>query len=691
MPPFDLDRALCGDLGVAERREWLVTNGLGGFACGTVAGTLTRRYHGLLFAARTPPVERTLLCPKIDTEVQYDDKTYALATDRWRGGVIAPQGYVHLIEFRLEGTVPVWALGCGDALLERRVWMEHGENRTYVSYRAVRARTPLRLTLHAFANHRDLHSVTHAGNWTMNVTATASGIRIVPFDGAMTIELRADRGTFAPEHIWYRDFDYPEERARGLDDSEDHLRVATFEAVLAQGETITLAVGDYELPAIDGAASLARRASRDGELLATWRAHQPDIAEPSDVAQRGYGAQRGDGTDRAPEWVKRLVLAADQFVVRRPLSDDPDALSVIAGYPWFGDWGRDTVIALPGLALATGRYAVARSILRTFARFVDGGMLPNYFPDGGEPAPYNTVDAALWYVEAVRRYVDATGDTATLAAIFPALRAIIDAYTEGTRFGIRVDPADGLVRAGEPGVQLTWMDAKVGNWVVTPRTGKPVEVNALWINALRACAAFAQRLGEEPLPFTVAATRAEASFERFWSAQHGWCFDVIDGPDGVDASLRPNQLFAVSLPIDVLDAARRRAIVDVCTSRLWTPAGLRSLDPADPRYAARYGGDQRARDGAYHQGTVWTWLAGPFALAHLRVHGDPAASAALLDACASGLTADAIGTLAEIADGDPPFAARGAFAQAWSVATVLDAWTQIADAARATAADLTTN
>lgn len=678
---------------MAECREWIVANGLGGFACGTVAGTLTRRYHGLLFAARTPPVGRTLLCPKIDTEVHYDGATYALATDRWRGGAITPQGYVHLAGFRLDGTVPVWSFACGDALLERRVWMEHDANRTYVSYRAVRARVPLRLVLHAFANHRDLHAVTHAGDWTMDVTATASGIRIVPFDGAITIELRADRGTFTPEHVWYRNFDYPEERARGLDDSEDHLRVATFETALAQGETITVAAGDHELPEIDGSAALARRAARDSELLAEWRKHG------GDAVQTACMTQRGSDVDGAPEWVQRLVLAADQFIVRRPLADDPEALSVIAGYPWFGDWGRDTAIALPGLALATGQYAVARSILRTFARYVDGGMLPNYFPDGGQPAEYNSVDAALWYVEAVRRYVDTTGDIATLAAIFPALRAIVEAHTTGTRFGIGVDPVDGLLRAGEPGVQLTWMDAKAGDWVVTPRAGKPVEVNALWINALRACAAFAQLLGDAPLPFAAAAERAEASFERFWSARHGWCFDVIDGPDGrdapgtngSDASLRPNQLFAVSLPIDVLDDARRRMIVDVCASRLWTPAGLRSLDPADPRYAARYGGDQRARDGAYHQGTVWTWLAGPFALAHLRAYGDAAASAALLEACASGLSADAIGTLAEIADGDPPFAARGAFAQAWSVATVLDAWTQLADATRSTARKLIEN
>jgi predicted glycogen debranching enzyme len=659
MPGLELDRALCGDLAVAEAREWIVTNGLGGFAAGTVAGTLTRRYHGLLFAARTPPVGRTLLCPKIDAEVGYDGAAYALATDRWRGGTIAPQGYVHLAGFGLEGTVPVWSFVCGDALLERRVWMEHDANLTYVRYRAVRARSPLQLTLRAFANHRDLHGATHAGGWTMQVDAAPGGIRVAPFAGAATIWIRAERGTVAPEYVWYRDFEYPAERERGLDDTEDHLRVATFVAELAQGETMTIAVADCELTSLDGDAALARRRDRDRELVAAWR---------TNTAGR-------DAT--APAWVEQLVLAADQFIVRRPLADDPEALSVIAGYPWFGDWGRDTAIALPGLTLATGRPALARSILRTFARFVDGGMLPNFFPDSGQPAQYNTVDAALWYVEAVRRYVEATGDGWTLVELWPALQAIVAAYTAGTRFGIGVDPADGLLRAGESGVQLTWMDAKAGDWVVTPRIGKPVEVNALWINALRACAAFATRLNHDPTPFASAAKRAEASFERFWNAGLGWCYDVIDGPGGADASLRPNQLFAISLPIEVLDATRRRAIVDVCASRLWTPAGLRSLDPHDPHYAGHYGGDQRSRDAAYHQGTVWTWLAGPFALAHARVYGDAAAGTALLELVAAGLTADAIGTLAEIADGDAPFAARGAFAQAWSVAAVLDGWNSV--------------
>ncbi|HEV3088049.1 MAG TPA: amylo-alpha-1,6-glucosidase [Candidatus Elarobacter sp.] len=664
---LDLDRPSCGDLAVSEQREWIVTNGLGGFAAGTVAGTLTRRYHGLLFAARTPPVERTLLCPKIDAEVRYENVTYALATDRWHDGTIAPRGYTLLTAFRLEATIPVWTFACGDAIVERRVWMEHDQNRTYVRHDVIRARTPVQLTLHAFANHRGLHGATHAGNWTMDVRATADGIRIVPFGGAMTIDLRADRGSFAAEHIWYRDFDYPVERARGLDDTEDHLRVGTFEATVAMGESMTIAVGDHELPPLDAEAAQARAIDRERELLAT--------------RSRRWNASTARNTNGAsePEWVSRLVLAADQFVVRRPLTDDPEASSVIAGYPWFGDWGRDTSIALPGLTLATGRYDIARRILTTFARFVDGGMLPNFFPDGGQPAEYNTVDAALWYVESVRRYVRASADAATVKELFPVLRGIVSAYTAGTRFGIRVDPADGLLRAGEPGVQLTWMDAKVGDWVVTPRIGKPVEVNALWINALRACAELAPLAGEEPLPFASAATRAEKGFERFWSAEHGWCFDVLDGPNGNEPALRPNQIFAVALPIDVLDEARRRAIVDVCSARLWTPAGLRSLPPGEPGYAGRYEGDEHARDAAYHQGTVWTWLAGPFALAHARVYGNRAASTAILAECASGLTADAFGTLGEIADGDPPFTARGAFAQAWSVATVLDAWSVLTE------------
>jgi predicted glycogen debranching enzyme len=374
-----------------------------------------------------------------------------------------------------------------------------------------------------------------------------------------------------------------------------------------------------------------------------------------------------------PAWIDQLVLAADQFLVRRPRADDPDGLSVIAGYHWFGDWGRDTMIALPGLTLATGRPEAARRILTTFARFVDGGMLPNVFPDAGQEPEYNTVDAALWYVEAVRAYHAATGDDAALRELFPALELIVRGYTAGTRYGIRVD-GDGLVTAGEPGVQLTWMDAKVGDWVVTPRIGKAVEINALWYNALVAMAGFARRLGRSTAAWEAMAERAAASFTRFWNAEAGYCYDVIDTPAGVDVTLRPNQILAVSLPESPLSPARQRAVVDACAARLLTSYGLRSLPPDHPRFRGHYGGDQWSRDGAYHQGTVWSWLLGPFALAHHRVYGDAAVARSFLRPLAAHLDDGCLGSIGEIFEGEAPFRPDGCVAQAWSVAETLRAW-----------------
>jgi predicted glycogen debranching enzyme len=372
--------------------------------------------------------------------------------------------------------------------------------------------------------------------------------------------------------------------------------------------------------------------------------------------------------------VRQLVLAADQFVARRPLADEPEGMTVIAGYHWFGDWGRDTMIALPGLALATGRPDLAARVLRTFARFLDRGMLPNRFPDQGEAPEYNTVDATLWWFEAVRATHAATGDDGLLKDLWPALEAVVDWHRRGTRYGIAVDPVDGLLRAGEPGVQLTWMDAKVGDWVVTPRVGKPVEINALWYNALRAMAGFARRLHGSVRDWEAAADRVRDAFERFWCEPAGHCYDVLEGPGGDDRSLRPNQVFAVALPESPLSADRQRRVVDACACHLLTSHGLRSLAPGDPAYRGAYGGDQTQRDGAYHQGTVWGWLLGPFALAHARAHGDRQAARALLEPLGHHLADYGVGSIAEIFDGEPPFAPRGCVAQAWSVAETLRAW-----------------
>jgi predicted glycogen debranching enzyme len=361
--------------------------------------------------------------------------------------------------------------------------------------------------------------------------------------------------------------------------------------------------------------------------------------------------------------------------VKRALPEEPDGRSIIAGYHWFGDWGRDTMIALPGLTLVTGRADVARKIILAFAQYVDAGMLPNNFPDAGGKPEYNTVDAALWYLEAVRQYFSASNDLGLVKKLFPVLAGIVDAHVKGTRYNIRVDPADGLLFAGAAGVQLTWMDAKVGDWVVTPRTGKPVEINALWINALRTVAEFARLLGKPVAGYEKLALKGVKNFQKFWNAERGCCYDVIEAPgSGNDAALRPNQIFAVSLLESALSKQQQKAVVDVCMTRLLTSHGLRSLAPGEPGYLGQYAGGPRERDAAYHQGTVWGWLLGPFALAHARVHGDRAAARALLEPMRHHLDDYGVGSIAEIFDGEAPFVPRGCPAQAWSVAETLRAW-----------------
>jgi len=648
-------RAVTGDLRAAERREWLCVNGIGGFASGTIAGTPTRRYHALLVAALKPPLGRTVMAASVHETVEYAGAEWPLFAARWVSGIVDPHGYRLIERFRLDGTTPVWTYACADALVEKCVWMEHGANTTHVRWRVLRAREPLTLRVKTLVNYRDYHATTRAGDWRMDVARVADGLRVIAFDGARPLLLLAPGADADAAHTWFRDFDLPRERERGLDHVDDELHAGTFRATLAPGAALTLTLSAEAAPAPDGDAAWQRRIEHESDVLARWTRAQPNA-------------------DTAPEWMRRLVLAADQFLVRRPLPDDPDGATVIAGYHWFGDWGRDTMIALPGLTLATGRTDVARKILMTFARFVDRGLLPNRFPDDGQAPEYNTVDATLWYFQAIRAYHAATGDDGLLKDLYPTLESILAWHRQGTRYGIRQDPTDGLLAAGEPGVQLTWMDAKVGDRLVTPRTGKPVEINALWYNALVAMTDFARRLRRPASDLGADATRVAAGFERFWNARDGWCYDVLDGADGHDATLRPNQIFAVSLPATPLSPERRRAVVDACARHLVTSYGLRSLAPFDPRFVARYGGDQGARDGAYHQGAVWGWLLGPFALAHFAAYGDADTARSFLTPMADHLTDHGLGSIAEIFDGEPPFAPNGCIAQAWSVAETLRAW-----------------
>jgi predicted glycogen debranching enzyme len=663
---IEFGREICGDLSSAETREWLVTNGIGGYASGTVAGLLTRRYHGLLVAALQPPLGRTLLLAKLDEVAVYNNLTYALHTNRWADGSVEPHGYRQIESFALEDTIPTWKFACADALLEKRIWMQQGANTTYIRYTLSRATQPLTVTLKAFVNYRDYHGSTQGNDWQMNVEQIEGGIKIVAFDKATPLYLSIDPGIATPAHNWHYGFDLAVERYRGLSDREDHLHAATFTVTLNLGESIVFVASTDPQPNLDGTEALKLHHDQELKLINLWKLNRSETINHSQ--------------DR-PDWIERLVLAADQFIVDRSVPNIPNGKTIVAGYHWFGDWGRDTMISLPGLTIATGRSSIARSILLTFAKYVDKGMLPNRFPDAGDVPEYNTVDATLWYFEAIRSYYDATADDDLLAELFPVLAEIIDWHCRGTRYNIHLDASDGLLYAGEAGVQLTWMDAKVGDWVVTPRIGKPIEINALWYCALRSMAKFARQIGKPYQEYDAIADRTLIKFSRFWNADTVYCYDVLDSPDGDDASLRPNQIFAVSLPgigtkgyAPLLTPTQQRAVVDTCGQQLLTSYGLRSLAPNHPQYQGHYGGNQLQRDGAYHQGTTWGWLLGAFVLAHLGVYGDRSQARQFLEPIGHHLLAHGLGTCSEIFDGDAPMTPRGCIAQAWTVAEVLRAW-----------------
>ncbi len=658
-PRVKFGREVCGNIDAAEAREWIVTNGIGGFASGTIAGCMTRRYHGLLIAALQPPVGRMQLVAGLDEVVRYAGTEYMLATDQWTSGAVDPKGFLNIQSFRLEGMTPVWTYALADALLEKRILMRQGENTTHVEYTLVRAGSAIEMDMKALVNYRDFHSSTHAGDWHMRIDPVEDGVKVVAFDRATPFYLQCPGATCEPRHEWYRGCFLPVEKERGLDDNEDHLFAALFRKKLTVGASVTFTATTEEETALDGGDARTKRSEHEANLIETWRTDNKKAAE-------------------CPNWLPQLVLAADQFIVKRSLPEHPDGRSIIAGYHWFGDWGRDTMIALPGLTLATGRADVARQILLAFAGYADAGMLPNNFPDAGGKPEYNTVDAALWYFEAVRQYFAATQDGRTLLQLFPTLADMIDAHVKGTRYNIHVDPADGLLYAGGPGVQLTWMDARAGDLVVTPRTGKPVEVNALWINALETIAEFARLLARPSGGYEKLSAKARKNFQKFWNEDRGCCFDVIDVPGvGNDASLRPNQIFGVSLPMSPLTEEQQKSVVDICAQHLLTSYGLRSLAPGEPGYQGHYSGGPRDRDAAYHQGTVWGWLLGPFVLAHLRVYGDRAEAMRFLEPLGISVHMYGLGTLGEIFEGDAPFTPHGCIAQAWTVGEVLRAMREI--------------
>lgn len=662
-PFIAFGREILGDLAAGLRREWLVTNGLGGYASGTLAGPNTRRYHGLLVAALAPPVERTVVVGSMVEWATYDGRRYSLFTCEYAGGVIDGRGYQYLQSFALEGALPMWTFALSDALVEKRIWMAYGASTTYVSYRLARGPRPLQLTVSPLVTYRDFHALTKRDQHNFAVETLPDGAMLYAFAGARPLIMRGSGASFTPEYTWFERFFHRVEAERGFGDTESDMLVpGAFHATLQPGETWTLVFSTEDAPDMNVDHVFATAQHRQNGLLLKAHAEQADPV------------------------VQQLVLAADQLVVarggegetdKRRAGEEEKGKTIIAGYHWFNDWGRDTMIALPGLTLTTGRADDAAVILRTFARYVADGLLPNNFPDSTGVIPgYNTVDATLWYVHAIRAYYQATGDRGLIDELLPLLQDIAERHIAGTRYGIHVDSSDGLLYAGEPGLQLTWMDARVGDHVITPRMGKPVEINALWYNLLRTLAEWLrERDAIAATRYEALATQARTSFQRrFIRLNQEHLADVVDTPTGDDWTLRPNQIFAVSLPFPLLEGETARRVVDSTARTLLTSYGLRSLDPDHPEYRGSYIGTPAERDSIYHQGPVWTWLIGAFAEAHYRVYRDRTAALTFLHPFSDHLHDACLGSISEILEGDPPHTPRGAVAQAWGVAEVLRVW-----------------
>jgi predicted glycogen debranching enzyme len=673
---IQFERETWSDLEAALRREWLETNGLGGFASSTIVGLNTRRYHGLLVAATKPPVGRLVLLSKLEETLLIDGRRFDLSANRYPG-VVHPQGFHYLKQFHLD-PFPVFTYEVEGIEMDKSVFMIHGENSAVIHYELRKNNRPevpknLRLEIRPLIAFRDYHGTTHENGAINPAVQESSGLAsVTPYHGLPSLHLAHNAIELRATGDWYRNLEYDAERERGLDCSEDLFNPFAL---------------CFDL-----------RLRRQASIIASTE--QRDVTQAVEY-RRAEITRRRKVLMAAPiedSFAQHLAVASDQYLVSRG-----DEKTVIAGYHWFGDWGRDTMIALPGLTLTTGKYEVARSILRTFAKHVDQGMLPNRFPEAGETPEYNTVDAALWFFEAARAYLAYTGDLEFIwDELYTVFVDVISWYARGTRYGIKVD-SSGLLASGELGVQLTWVDAKVGDWVVTPRRGKPVEIQALWYNALCIMEDLASRFGDEAARkrYRHMAAVAQWSFNRlFWNEKLGCLYDVVNGGPP-DPSIRPNQIFAVSLPHSILARDRARIVVEKVEEHLLTPFGLRSLAPSDRQYRGSYIGGPAERDGAYHQGTVWAWLLGPFITAYVKVNGRSEEARRQAQAWLSPLEshlADAgLGHVSEIFEGDAPHRPRGCIAQAWSVAEILrvyfedvrgfrpNPWHQAADHPRARA------
>ena len=667
-----LGRDVCNNLEKAEHSEWWLTNGLGGYAGGTVAGTLTRRYHGILISPLGGALQRHLLLAKVDAELVDGDRVISLHSNRWASGAIEPRGYLSIESFHLDGRMPVWRYSIDGLLLEARIWLERGKPSAYVAWRLLENPENRNITLRAriLVNVRDHHGNTQHEQCTLEISATENQLMVKQGD-LCTMYLNTRGAQIEMTKYWVEDFDLPRECERGLSDHDCHLCVGHITFPLQTDNWVGMVASLDESAPPSVTAAMESFIAHDESVLKQAKFIVAELFE-------------------VPTWVDQLILAADNFVIDIATDNMQQRTAIIAGYPWFGEWGRDTMISFPGLLLSTGRYRQARHLLSTYLPLVNQGMLPNYFPGDTETPQYNTVDAALWYIEAWRAYLEIENERSLLAEAWPKLQEIIHCYRDGTRYNIKMDTADGLIYAGEAGVQLTWMDAKVGDSVITPRIGKPVEVNALWYNALMTMAQLAYSLGheKESASYLTMAARTKEGFQHFINPVTGGLYDVLDSPDkthaieGKDERIRPNMIFAVSLHYSPLEVGAQHNVVKLCAKYLLTPYGLRTLCPEHADYRPNYEGDVWSRDSAYHQGTVWAWLLGHYVMADYRVNGNYALALLNLEGLKTHLEEAGLGTISEIFDADAPHTPRGCPAQAWSVACTLEAWWKLQRAER---------
>ncbi|MBH0178286.1 MAG: glycogen debranching protein [Nitrospira sp.] len=643
-----IGKADCQDLNRALSLEWLETNGRGGFASGTVAGANTRRYHALLLVARKPPADRLVLVNHLDEWIDCDGRSIPLSTNLYPG-TVHPSGYVACTEFS-STPWPRWSFDCGEAVIQREIFCVLGRELVIVRWKLVGAKDcSVLLRVRPMLSGRDYH-MTHHENGSLSTNASIGPARVVwqPYSDVPAVQA-VHSGTYRHEPDWFRRVQFPVEHQRGLDCEEDWWSPGEFGFELEPGKDQMLVLTSEAVDHLDTAVLAKRETTRRKRFNPANRTADP-LASALQQAAGAYLSERGVGQ------------------------------TVIAGYPWFTDWGRDTFISLPGLCLVTGQHETAWHIIESFSAHVSEGMVPNRFPDAGEQPEYNTIDASLWFIHAIGRYLAYSHDEArVLATAWPAVQEIINGYRRGTRYNIHMDH-DGLITGGTSGMQLTWMDARVGDWVVTPRHGKPVEIQALWIRSLEVGADLATRFGDVAYAARCREERAQAiqSFRaKFCYEEGGYLYDVIDGPSGSDASIRPNQLFALSLCDELVTKELAASILHVIHEHLLTPVGLRTLSPKDSRYRPRYDGGVVERDGAYHQGTVWPFLLGPFITAWLAVFGKTDKTKIQARSFLNGLEAHlgeaCMGQVSEVFDGDAPHHPRGCPAQAWSVAEPLRA------------------